>query len=259
MVLRDNVALITGAAKGIGEAISLALAREGADVVVVDIDGKGVESTSNEITVLGRQSLPLKADVSVMGDIDLMVRRAVETFGHIDILVNNAGITRRAYIMDVTEKDWDHIFGVNAKGTFFCLQRVAREMIPRRRGIIINIASISGKGWDRASSIAYSASKGAVIVMTKTAAQQLARHNITVNAICPGITRTPLTEGLLSERAKEANIDLEEMRRVRDQIIPLGRTNGPEDIANLAVFLASPAARNITGQSINIDGGTITD
>ena len=123
-----------------------------------------------------------------------MVRQTMETFGRIDILVNNAGVTRRADIMDLTEHDWDRIHRVNAKGVFFCLQRVAREMIPRRSGRIVSIASIAGKGYAGASNVAYAASKGAVISMTRLAALQLARHNITVNAICPGVTRTALSE-----------------------------------------------------------------
>ena len=125
-------------------------------------------------------------------DIDRMVAEAIAAFGKIDILVNNAGVTRRAYIMDLTEADWDRIHRVNSKGVFFCLQRVAREMIPRRSGRIINIASIAGKGFAGTSNAIYAASKGAVISLTKTAAQQLGRHNINVNAVCPGIVRTSL-------------------------------------------------------------------
>jgi NAD(P)-dependent dehydrogenase (short-subunit alcohol dehydrogenase family) len=196
-------------------------------------------------------------DVSVLEDIDRMVRQAIDTFEHIDILVNNVGVTRVTNIMDISEKDWDHILGVNTKGTFFCLQRVAKEMIARRQGVIINIASLAGKGWAGTANVAYAASKGAVITLTKTAAQQLARYNINVNAICPGITRTPLTETNLRERAREQNVDPEEIRRILLQGIPLGRMNEPEDISNLVVFLASPRARNITGQSINVDGGII--
>lgn len=259
MILKDQVALVTGAAQGLGKAIALALAQEGANVVVADINGEGAETTSNEVAALGRKSLALQVDVGVLENIDRMVRQAIETFGHIDILVNNAGVTRRAYIMDVTEELWDRIFRINTKGVFFCLQRVAKEMIPRRRGVIINMASIAGKGFVGTTNAAYAASKGAVITLTKTAAQQLARHNINVNAICPGTTLTSLVEANLRDRAKEENRDLEEMRRIRNQGIPLGRPNEPEDISSLAVYLASPAARNITGQSINVDGGMIMD
>ena len=259
MVLTDQVALVTGAGQGIGKATALALAQEGADVAVADINGQAAEVTSSEITALGRRSLALPADVGNLQDIDRMVRQTIATFGPIDILVNNAGVTRRAYIMDLTEEDWDRIHRVNAKGVFFCLQRVAREMLPRRSGRIINIASIAGKGYAGTSNAAYAASKGAVISLTKIAAQQLAQHNINVNAICPGVTRTALSEANLRIRAQEENITLEEMARRRAQAIPLGRPNEPEDIAAMAVFLASPGARNITGQSFNVDGGIIPD
>jgi NAD(P)-dependent dehydrogenase (short-subunit alcohol dehydrogenase family) len=208
---------------------------------------------------MGRQSLALQADVGNLQDIDRMVRQAIATFGQVDILVNNAGVTRRAYIMDLTEEDWDRIHRVNAKGVFFCLQRVAREMIPRRSGRIINIASIAGKGYAGTSNAAYAASKGAVISLTKIAALQLARHDINVNAICPGVTRSALSEANLHVRAQEEGVTLEEMERRRAQAIPLGRPNDPADIAAMAVFLASPGARNITGQSFNVDGGIIPD
>jgi NAD(P)-dependent dehydrogenase (short-subunit alcohol dehydrogenase family) len=259
MVLSDQIALVTGAGQGIGKGTALALAHDGAHVAVVDINGQAAENTSSEIMALGRQSLALQADVGNVQDIDRMVRQAIDTFGQIDILVNNAGVTRRAYIMDLTEEDWDRIHRVNAKGVFFCLQRVAREMIPRRRGRIINIASIAGKGYAGTSNAAYAASKGAVISLTKIAALQLAQHNINVNAICPGVTRTALSEANLKIRAQEEGITVAEMERRRVQAIPLGRANDPADIAAMAAFLASPGARNITGQSFNVDGGIIPD
>jgi NAD(P)-dependent dehydrogenase (short-subunit alcohol dehydrogenase family) len=187
------------------------------------------------------------------------VEAVTGTFGRIDVLVNNAGVTRRAYIMDLTEHDWDRIMRVNAKGVFFCLQRVAREMIPRRRGRIVNIASIAGKGYAGTSNAIYAASKGSVISLTRTAAQQLARHEINVNAICPGITVTALSEANVAVRARDEGLPVEEMTRRRNAVIPLGRPNDPEDVAAVAVFLAGPAARNITGQSLNVDGGIVFD
>jgi len=250
---------VTGAGQGIGKASALALAEAGAHVVVADISGQTADETANAIMSLQRRALAVAADVGDLGDIDRMVRRAVEAFGQIDILVNNAGVTRRADIMELTEEDWDRIHRVNAKGVFFCLQRVAREMIPRRSGRIVNIASIAGKGYEGTSNAAYAASKGAVISLTKTAAQQLGRHNINVNSVCPGVTRTALSDANLRIRAQQQGVSMEEMERRRAEAIPLRRANDPEDIAAMVVFLASAGARNITGQSFNVDGGLIPD
>jgi len=259
MTLTDSVAIVTGAGNGIGRAVALALAGAGAHVVAVDIDAALGKATADAATALGPRSLALETDVGDLAAIDRMVEGAVDAFGRIDVLVNNAGVTRRAYIMDLTEADWDRIIRVNAKGVFFCLQRVAREMIPRRRGAIINIASIAGKGYAGTSNAIYAASKGSVISLTRTAAQQLARHNINVNAICPGITVTALSEANVALRAREEGLSVEEMTRRRNAAIPLSRPNEPDDVAALAVFLASSGARNITGQSLNVDGGIIFD
>jgi NAD(P)-dependent dehydrogenase (short-subunit alcohol dehydrogenase family) len=159
--------------------------------------------------------------------------------------------------MDLTEADWDRIHRVNAKGVFFCLQRAAREMMNSGGGRIINIASISGRGYAGASNAAYAASKGAVISLTKMAAQQLGRYNINVNAICPGVTRTELGARNAATRATERGITVEAMQAEQEALIPIRRANTPEDIAAMAVFLASPGARNITGQSYNVDGGLV--
>jgi NAD(P)-dependent dehydrogenase (short-subunit alcohol dehydrogenase family) len=259
MTLANQVALVTGAGQGIGKASALALATAGAHVVVADIAGEKAEATAEAIMSLQRRALPVQADVGNLQDIDRMVRRSLDEFGQIDILLNNAGVTRRADIMELTEEDWDRIHRVNAKGVFFCLQRVAREMIPRRSGRIINIASIAGKGYEGTSNAAYAASKGAVISLTKTAAQQLGKHNINVNSVCPGVTRTALSEANLHIRAQQEGVTVEAMERRRSDVIPLKRANDPEDIAAMVVFLASPGARNITGQSFNVDGGLIPD
>ena len=202
--LSDRVAIVTGAGHGIGHAIAVALATAGADVAAVDIDkaggredgrrrGRGRPARASTLADRRRRRGQHRSDGAA---------RSPTTFGRIDVLVNNAGVTRRAYIMDLTEADWDRIMRVNGKGVFFCLQRVAREMIPRRSGVIVNIASIAGKGYAGTSNAIYAGSKGAVIGMTRIAALQLARHNINVNAICPGSTVTALSNDNLKSRAQ---------------------------------------------------------
>ena len=257
MQLTDKVALVTGAGSGIGRACAIALAEAGAHVVTVDINGATAEETAAAVSAFQRRGVAMQADVGDLNDIDRIVADTIRQFGRIDISVNNAGVTRRADIMDLTEADWDRIHRVNAKGVFFCLQRVAREMIPNRQGRIISIASIAGRGYAGTSNAAYAASKGAVISLTKTASQQLGKHNINVNAICPGVTRSALSDANLRVRAQQEGVSLEDMERRRAEVIPLKRANDPEDIAAMAVFLASPGARNITGQCYNVDGGLI--
>lgn len=259
MILAGQTAIVTGAGAGIGHACALALAEAGANVVAVDINAETAGTTANSVTMFQRRAVAVQADMGSLEDIDRMVLRAMEEFGKIDILVSNAGVTRRADIMDLTEADWDRIHRVNAKGVFFCLQRVAREMIKQQGGRIINIASIAGKGYLHTSNAAYAASKGAVISLTKTASQQLGKFNINVNSICPGVTRTALGDASLKIRAQQDGISVEELIRRQEQEIPIRRANDPEDIAAMAVFLASPGARNITGQSYNVDGGIVPD
>ena len=257
MDLSGQVAVVTGAGQGIGKACALAMAKAGADVAVVDINADSVKETAAEIAALGRRSLALRADLGSVSDIDRMIAETVASFGRIDVLVNNAGVTRRAEIMDLTEEDWDRIHRVNAKGVFFCLQRAAREMIPRRSGRIINIASIAGKGYAGTSNAIYAASKGAVISLTKTAAQQLGPHNINVNAVCPGIVRTAMWREINRVIAEKEGSSPEEVERVKLETVPIRRANEPEDIAAMVVFLASPSARNVSGQSFNVDGGLV--
>jgi len=257
MILKDKVALVTGSGAGIGEAIAVAMAEAGASVVSVDIDAEAAQRTAEKAGAFQVKTLPLQADVGDVRDIDRMIAATVGEFGRLDVIVNNAGVTRKAFIMDLTEEDWDRIHRVNAKGVFFCLQRAARQMIRQGGGRIINIASIAGRGYPGTSNAAYAASKGAVIALTKTAAQQLAQHDINVNAICPGVTRTALGERNLVVRAQEQGISVEEARARHYAHIPIGRANEPADIAAMAVFLASPGARNITGQAYNVDGGLV--
>ena len=259
MELKDQVAIITGAGQGIGRATALAMAKAGAIVACVDINGEAAKAVAAEAGKLGSRTLAVSADLGDVQQIDRMVGEIVAAFGRVDCLVNNAGVTRKAYIMDLTEADWDHIHRVNAKGVFFCLQRVAREMIPNKSGRIINIASVAGKGFPGTSNAIYAASKGAVISLTKTAAQQLGMHNINVNSICPGIVRTKLFFDLVQTVATKEGRTAEEVEADLVKTVPLKRANEPEDIAAMAVFLASPGARNITGQSYNVDGGLIPD
>ena len=255
MEIQQQVAIVTGGAKGIGGSISRALAAAGARVVCADIDEEAAKIIAEE---LGENCLPLTVDVGDVGSIETMLDRTIEYFGQLNTIVNNAGVTRSADIMDLTESDWDRIHQVNARGVFFCLQGAARRMIEGDGGRIINIASIAGRGYPGTSNAAYAASKGAVISLTKTAAQQLAKHDITVNAICPGVTRTELLEQIFTTIEERQGITKAEAEARAARPIPLQRINEPEDIAAMAVFLTSPGARNITGQAYNVDGGLIT-
>lgn len=258
MELQDKIAVVTGAGRGMGRAISLQLADAGANVAVTDINAENVEETSVAVKAMGRESLAIHADMGSVTDINRMIGQAKDAFGRIDIFVNNAGVTRYLFIMDVEEEDWDRIHRVNAKGVFFGMQRAASEMIAQGDGgRIINIASIAGKGYSGTSNAAYAASKGAVLSMTMIAAHQLAQHDINVNAICPGSTETEMAAETMQGRAQSAGIAIPELEQARDARIPIGRPNSPDDIAAMARFLAGPGARNITGQAINVDGGLV--
>ena len=255
----NQIALITGAGNGIGRAIAIAMGENQRNVVCADIDLDAAQITANTIRQLGVEATAVRVDVGETLQISEMIQEVKREFGRLDILVNNAGVTRAADIMELTEGDWDRIHRVNAKGVFFCLQGAAKQMIEQDSGgRIINIASIAGRGFAGTSNAAYSASKGAVISLTKTAAQQLAKHDITVNSICPGVTTTEIVEGLVKTRAEAKGISLDDMVKEMTDNIPLKRANDPEDIAAMAIFLASKGARNITGQSYNVDGGLVT-
>lgn len=256
-MLEKKIALVTGAGNGIGAASALVFAEAGATVVCADIDLEAARRSAERASQAGPKAMSVQADCSQVSDIEEMLDTVIHAHGRLDIILNNAGITRQADIMDVTEDEWDRIHGLNAKGVFFCLQGAARRMIPQGGGRIINMASVGGRGFIGTTNAAYAASKGAVIAMTKTAAQQLGRHNINVNAICPGITVTPMIKKVLEDRAADTGASVEEVRARAAVLIPLGRDNEPEDIAGMALFLASPAARNITGQSYNVDGGAV--
>jgi NAD(P)-dependent dehydrogenase (short-subunit alcohol dehydrogenase family) len=244
--LSDQVAIVTGAGAGIGKAIASRLASEGAHVVIAECDRDSGQAASREIQTAGLRAEFLELDVGETSAVRAAVSQVARRHGRLDILINNAGITRVAGIFDVTEEDWDRIHRVNARGAFFCMQATATQMREQHAGRIVNIASIAGKGFRGTSSIAYAASKGAVIAMTRIAAAQLAPYGVTVNAICPGVTETNLAPGIVPHP---------DLLRA----IPIGRLNKAADIADAALFLVSAGAANITGQSLNVDGGLMWD
>lgn len=258
MSKKNKTACITGAGNGIGRAISIAMGNEGYNIVCADINSDHANETLDIIKKNNGLGIVIKTDVTNFLDIKKMVSNTIESFGSIDVLVNNAGVTRTSGIMDLTEEDWHWIHNVNAKGTFFCLQETARQMIKQKNGCrIINMASVGGKGFVDVSNAIYAASKGAVISLTKTAAQELGKYEITVNAICPGITHTNILSNIIKKRSLEQNKTESEIIKHYVRDIPLGRANEPEDIAAMVVFLSSEGAKNISGQSYNIDGGLI--
>jgi NAD(P)-dependent dehydrogenase (short-subunit alcohol dehydrogenase family) len=239
-----------------GHAEAVRFAKEGAQVVVAELDETSAKQTFEEIN---RRGLLSMTDMASVAEINALVDKTMAAFGRVDILINNAGVTKSLGFFDVGEADWDWMYSINARGLFFCMQRVAREMMKQNSGKIINIASIAGKGFRGTSNIAYAGTKGAVIAMTRIAASQLARYNINVNAICPGATRTHLYETIQQEMLAKRGLTAEEADRRMEASIPLGRANSPDEIANMAVFLASDESNNITGQSINVDGGLVWD
>ncbi len=258
MTLEGKSALVTGAGQGIGQAIAIALAEAGAEVAAVDRDVGAAENTAQKVQALDRRALAIEADIGELGDIDAMVTQAAEALGGIDVLVNNAGVNSHGRLLDITEETWDLMQKVNAKGSFFCLQRVAQRMVEQDRGgRIINIASIGGKGFRGTASPAYAASKGAIIAMTYIAAVHLAPHDITVNAICPGMVDTQMLRGMLAQRADDTGQSAAELLAGLQETVPLGRLIEAEEIAATVVFLAGPGGRNITGQTLNVDGGLI--
>ena len=243
MKLAGKVALVTGAAQGIGKAVALLLAQNGADIVVSDINLEKAEETAKEVQTLGRKALAIKVDVAKLDDVEKMVGAIWARFGQVDILVNNAGIARDKLILRMTEEDWDAVLNINLKGTFNCTKAVVRHMSKQRSGKIVNIASVVGE-MGNAGQGNYAASKAGVIGFTKTIAREFAQRGINVNAIAPGYIETPMTDAL-PDKAKE------ELKR----LIPMDRLGKPEDVAEAVLFLVSEASSYITGQVLNVNGG----
>jgi 3-oxoacyl-[acyl-carrier protein] reductase len=241
--LKGKIALVTGAAQGIGRSVALLLAQKGVDIVISDINLEKAEETAKEVEALGRKVMAIRADVANTKDVERMVEAILERFGQIDILVNNAGIARDKLILRMTEEDWDAVLNVNLRGTFNCTKAVIRHMSKQRKGKIVNIASVVGE-MGNVGQANYSASKAGVIGFTKTIAREFAQRGINVNAVAPGYIETPMTEAL-PEKVKE------ELRRM----IPLERLGRPEDVAQAVLFLVSEASSYITGQVLNVNGG----
>jgi NAD(P)-dependent dehydrogenase (short-subunit alcohol dehydrogenase family) len=253
-----KVAIVTGAGRGIGRAIALRLASEGAFVAAANRTPANAHATARLAHGTGAVIEPFEFELSSVESVRAMVGRVVDRFGRIDVLVNNAGLTgTTASLIDVTPEEWDGIFALNARGTFFCMQAVVARMINAGGGRIVNITSTAGKGSAGARSFSYAAAKGSVEVMTRMAAIKLAPYNIAVNAVAPGSTRAGAYLARMVELAKRQSIDLAEAMRTGDGPIPVGRSNEPGDVAGVVAFLASDEARNITGQSWNVDGGLL--
>jgi NAD(P)-dependent dehydrogenase (short-subunit alcohol dehydrogenase family) len=254
MRLTGKTAIITGAGRGIGKATALQFAQEGADVLVPDLDLAASEETARAVRALGRKGIALQVDVTRMTDIQRMVETALRELGQIDILVNNAGITLVRDPLQLSEGDWDRTLNLNLKAVFFCSQAVARAMVKRRSGVILNAASISGRT-GRPMMVDYCASKFGVIGITQGLAMALAKHGIRVNAVAPGIVDTDMWVGIDREWSALEGKPAGTIKQSRVATIPLGRIETPEDVANLYTFLASDEAAYITGQTYNVCGG----
>ncbi len=263
MRLSGKVAVVTGGAMGIGRGIVLCMAKEGADLVIADVQMDEATRVADEVKGLGRKAFAVRTDVTKESDFALMFEKAKKEFGKIDILVNNAGVSCRPgnpFFHNV-ESDWDLVWAVNVKSIFFSCKAIAPHFIERKAGKIVNIASIAGP-MNSPNMPPYSVSKMGVITLTKVMAKDLAIHGINVNAICPGVLWTAFWQNLADTMAKSggafAGMTPRQVFESRVQaLIPMKREQTPEDIGWAAVFLASDEARNITGQALHVDGGVV--
>ncbi len=242
-MVKEKVALVTGASRGIGRSISLALAAQGAKIVAVDIDLAATEAFVAELKAAGTEAIAVQGNVTVADDVERMVNAAKDTFDRIDILVNNAGITRDALLLRMKDEDWDAVLTVNLKGAFLCTRAVAKVMTKQRSGRIINIASVVGQ-MGNAGQANYCASKAGLMGLTRSNARELAKRNITVNAVAPGFIATDMTDALPEQKRQELAAQ-----------IPLERLGSADDIAYTVLFLASDQAGYITGQVVGVNGG----
>ena len=240
---KGKVAVVTGASRGIGRSIALALAAEGARIVAVDMAPEGVEALANEIRAMGGEALAVQGNVTVAADTERMIDAAVEAFGRVDILVNNAGITHDGLLLRMKEEDWDAVLTANLKGAFLCTRAASKVMAKQRYGRIVNIASVVGQ-MGNAGQANYCASKAGLMGLTKSNARELAKRNVTVNAVAPGFIATDMTD-VLPEKVKQ---------ELTAQI-PLERLGSADDIANAVVFLAAERSGYVTGQVIGVNGG----
>jgi 3-oxoacyl-[acyl-carrier protein] reductase len=234
---------VTGASRGIGRAVALKLAAEGAEVIVTATSLERASRTAEEIMAMGGRALPCKADVSVPGDVEALFQMVVKEFGGIDILVNNAGITRDGLLMRMKDEDWSAVVDVNLKGTFYCTREAVKLMAKAKSGRIVNISSVVGE-MGNLGQANYCASKAGVIGFTKAVAREYAKRNITVNAVAPGFIETDMT-GVLAENIREELL----------KQIPVNRFGAPEDIANAVYFLVSDMGGYITGHVLSVNGG----